>query len=662
MTTKLSIISLCLALFLMGCSGDDENNQTPIKPEPLEPGPTEQINVDLGFANITALKESVVVTRVDDEQLLVDIQSFKGIEYANSTRFQHSQLKPLVDEITATDFGFSCPQLKTTLQQQDENCLYLNMWRPDNTIKGDKLPVYVFIHGGDFEYGAGSEPLLHGDTVVAQNFDEQNPIIVVTLNYRLGALGSHWEKGENIDGNYGIGDQQRALEWVQTYIEDFGGDSTNVTLMGQGAGAMSISIHQQQVTQGKIPDTLFSQAIMQSNPQGFEYRTYKTAKSQDESLDLENASIEEILSKQANILGIESRLMSWLMASVDPLGTSDQKVPMGELMPFSPYVACLETSDGLLGHKCKVNDDQPYLADLAVPTVMGTNTSDAATMTMLPRLTFLIPKIIDLLVNDPDVDPQMARGELLEMLPLWLSDVRNQQLVAQVLKQEIAEPDLEMPTLPSTAYEAVTSLFFGLSNTSQTSQLMAYKDFMPNNEVDLSLALKNMAQFNTMMYDMMFMGPTWTKARTTNQSVSLYSFSYEPSFNVWAYNTKGEKGELDVFDLLKTISCISGACNGSELPFIFNKPLKLDGSSVSPSAKDLSLMAQLSRLWFSPALFKDYTYDSSDNVLVINGADDITPKANWDQSTQAGDDPSLSQGRLAGLEASGLLAFYLNSL
>ncbi|MFA0071895.1 carboxylesterase family protein, partial [Vibrio breoganii] len=114
---------------------------------------------------ITALRESVVVDRVDGQQILTDIDVFKGISFANADRFEHSQLHSLEGSIDATEFGSACPQLKKTAQPQSEACLNLNLWRPANTQAGDDLPVYVYIHGGDFEYGSGSEALAHGDTV-----------------------------------------------------------------------------------------------------------------------------------------------------------------------------------------------------------------------------------------------------------------------------------------------------------------------------------------------------------------------------------------------------------------------------------------------------------------------------------------------------------------
>ncbi len=174
----------------------------------------------------------------------------------------------------------------------------LNIWRPVGVDADSDLPVYVFIHGGDFEYGSGSEALVHGDTVVAQGSDDGKPFIYVSLNYRLGQLGTQWIKGANEDGNYGLGDQKRALEWVHNNIADFGGNAQNVTVIGQGSGAMSIGFLQQD---DNIAGQYFQRAIMQSNPYGFEYPSYEVAKDRSKEFTADT-SLDEIMASQETAL------------------------------------------------------------------------------------------------------------------------------------------------------------------------------------------------------------------------------------------------------------------------------------------------------------------------------------------------------------------------
>lgn len=95
---------------------------------------------------------------------------------------------------------------------------------------------------------------------------------------------------------------------------------------------------------------------------------------------------------------------------------------------------------------------------------------------------------------------------------------------------------------------------------------------------------------------------------------------------------------------------------------MFNKALKLDGTTVSPSKKDKVLMANLSRLWFNDDLFNKYQYQiQADSVLEIDDEGGIAQKFDWDRYTQVGDDPALSKGRLNGLEDEGLLSHYLSN-
>jgi para-nitrobenzyl esterase len=122
-----------------------------------------------------------------------------------------------------------------------EDCLYLNIWTPERNTH-ERLPVLVWIHGGGFTNGATSMPLYAGDRLARKG------VIVVTIAYRLGPFGflAHPELTKespvHSSGNYGLMDQIAALEWVQRNIGAFGGDPRRVTIAGQSAGAMSVSI------------------------------------------------------------------------------------------------------------------------------------------------------------------------------------------------------------------------------------------------------------------------------------------------------------------------------------------------------------------------------------------------------------------------------------
>lgn len=137
-----------------------------------------------------------------------------------------------------------------------EDCLNLNVWTPPPS--GELRPVIVWIHGGAFLNGSG-------DVYNARRLTSRGDIIVVTINYRLGALGflAHPALGPPGDvGNYGLADQQAALRWVRDNIAGFGGDPDKVTIAGESAGGISVCDHL--VAPGS--EGLFRAAIMQSAP------------------------------------------------------------------------------------------------------------------------------------------------------------------------------------------------------------------------------------------------------------------------------------------------------------------------------------------------------------------------------------------------------------
>ncbi|MBC6982883.1 carboxylesterase/lipase family protein [Caulobacter sp. 17J80-11] len=140
----------------------------------------------------------------------------------------------------------------------DEDCLYLNVWAPAHGAR--RAPVMVFIHGGGWTNGATALPLYWGDRLAARG------VVVVSVNYRLGPLGflAHpelsRESGVGASGNYGLMDQVAALQWVRRNIAAFGGDPGQVTIFGQSAGAMSVSV----LTASPAARGLFHRAIGQS--------------------------------------------------------------------------------------------------------------------------------------------------------------------------------------------------------------------------------------------------------------------------------------------------------------------------------------------------------------------------------------------------------------
>jgi para-nitrobenzyl esterase len=186
-------------------------------------------------------RKTFVKTKYGTVEGLVEngIYVWKGIPYAKppvgELRFKAPQPCDVWDGVRpARKFGATCPQIMALQSEpQNEDCLFLNIFSKDTAAK---QPVLVFIHGGAFAGGSGSQYLYDG-----KNFAE-NGIVTVTLNYRLGALGmfDFSEVDPEFVSNIALRDQTFALKWVHENIAAFGGDPDRVTLMGQSAGAISV--------------------------------------------------------------------------------------------------------------------------------------------------------------------------------------------------------------------------------------------------------------------------------------------------------------------------------------------------------------------------------------------------------------------------------------
>ncbi|KAI5271922.1 putative liver carboxylesterase 4 [Aureobasidium subglaciale] len=180
--------------------------------------------------------------------------SYKGIPFAkppvNDLRWRAPESPTKWSGVfNATTFGADCAQSYSSLglfssgsENISEDCLYMNIWAPKNATAESKLPVFLWIYGGRFEGGAGSVPTYDGSHLAA------NDMIVVTFNYRMGPFGflAHpelqTESAHNSTGNYGIMDQQHAIDFLRSEVTSFGGDPDHITVGGQSAGSASALI------------------------------------------------------------------------------------------------------------------------------------------------------------------------------------------------------------------------------------------------------------------------------------------------------------------------------------------------------------------------------------------------------------------------------------
>ncbi|MCC2634572.1 MAG: para-nitrobenzyl esterase PnbA [Ramlibacter sp.] len=174
---------------------------------------------------------------------------FLGVPYAappvGENRWRPPRPAPRRDGVRdALAFGPDFPQARNArlrAPRQDEDCLYLNVWTPA-VGRDAALPVMVWLHGGGFTAGSGSDLRTDGARLAAEG------AVVVTLNYRSGLFGflAHpqlsRESAHGVSGNYGLLDQLAALAWVRENIASFGGDPARITAFGVSAGSASISL------------------------------------------------------------------------------------------------------------------------------------------------------------------------------------------------------------------------------------------------------------------------------------------------------------------------------------------------------------------------------------------------------------------------------------
>ena len=178
------------------------------------------------------------------EVLGQQVDVFLGLPFAKppvgDLRFKSpvTQIDSWQGERNGTFFRPSCVQNMAAQNipgDSSEDCLYLNVYAPAN-VTSKPIPVLVWIYGGGLS--SGSATIYDGTTLSAQG-----QIIVVTINYRLGAFGFLASDSSDVTGNAGMEDQQAALVWVKENVASFGGDPSMVTICGESSGGGAVSLH-----------------------------------------------------------------------------------------------------------------------------------------------------------------------------------------------------------------------------------------------------------------------------------------------------------------------------------------------------------------------------------------------------------------------------------
>ncbi len=228
----------------------------------------------LAFAPLIALfslsSQAADLTQVKVEQGLLkgktqnNLTVFKGIPFAKppvgKLRWQAPQPAENWDGVKqAQDYAPACIQAGNPPSGISEDCLYLNIWAPAKSAD-ENIPVFVWIYGGGFSFGTSSDPIFDGRHLAKKG------VIVVTIAYRVGQLGflAHpqlsQESKNGVSGNYGLLDQIEALKWIKHNIASFGGDPNKVTIAGESAGGISVSM----LAASPVAKGLFHGAISQS--------------------------------------------------------------------------------------------------------------------------------------------------------------------------------------------------------------------------------------------------------------------------------------------------------------------------------------------------------------------------------------------------------------
>ncbi|KAK7804760.1 hypothetical protein U0070_023026, partial [Myodes glareolus] len=271
-----------LALCLVGLAGAQRGGGGPVGGAPGSPG--------LGLGSLGEERFPVVntaygrvrgVRRELNNEILGPVVQFLGVPYATpplgARRFQPPEAPASWPGVrNATTLPPACPQnlhgalpaimlpvwftdnleaAATYVQNQSEDCLYLNLYVPteDDIRDSGKKPVMLFLHGGSYMEGTGN--MFDGSVLAAYG-----NVIVATLNYRLGVLGFLSTGDQAAKGNYGLLDQIQALRWLSENIAHFGGDPERITIFGSGAGASCVNL----LILSHHSEGLFQKAIAQS--------------------------------------------------------------------------------------------------------------------------------------------------------------------------------------------------------------------------------------------------------------------------------------------------------------------------------------------------------------------------------------------------------------
>jgi len=292
------------------------------------------------------------------------VKAYFGIPFAappiRQYRWREPQpVKPWTGVYTANKMPAECVQGPRnnnidhyfTDEDAAEDCLYLNIWEPGSAKAGQKLPVIVWIYGGGFTQGSASMPVYGGQNIAKKG------VIYVAINYRVGVFGfmahpeATKESGHSASGNWGMLDQVAGLKWVKRNIADFGGDASNVTILGESAGSMAVN----ELQASPLAKGLFQKAVGWSGASVAPSRMASLAEGEADGLKLQAAM------KAASLDEMRALSSDKVAALAQAAGVRTAPIVDGYFLPRSPQ-AIFEAGEQ--------ND---------VPIVVGSVTNDLGT-------------------------------------------------------------------------------------------------------------------------------------------------------------------------------------------------------------------------------------------------------------------------------------------
>jgi para-nitrobenzyl esterase len=352
-------LAFALGLAAIGCGSDDDTQ--PVDSTPVDPGSKDPTKVTLADGRL-------------EGDVIGGAVQFLKIPYAKppvgDLRWKAPQASdPWSGVRHEPGFASPCPQppSQQSPASSDEDCLYVNVWRPN--VATIKAPVMVWIHGGGFTTGSAADkvPLTTDFLWYPGQFFAERGVVLVSINYRLGVLGffAHPALADESSpvGNQGLLDQRHALKWVQKNIAAFGGDPANVTMFGESAGAGSVCMH----TVSPGSRGLFHRAVSQSGGCTSSGPTDRAAL----NMQIDKFAAERGCSGDGALACLRGKAVTDLVS----MQAVDRTMGMAGVRAAFSFGAVVDGENGFLPEPALELFNRGEVAQ--VPYILGTNTDEA---------------------------------------------------------------------------------------------------------------------------------------------------------------------------------------------------------------------------------------------------------------------------------------------